>query len=140
MTDPQFPLARLALAYSYLAKHQYEAAVEEAKNGMQVSGAGPDIEANLAATYAVAGQAAQARDLLSQLKAESEREHPGLFFTPVAQVYAALGEKDKAFVWLEKDFQYRNGGLTLIKVLPFLNSLHGDPRFADLVRRIGLPP
>ena len=138
--DPQFPLARLTLAFSYLAKHQYEAAVEEAKNAMQVPGAGPDIEANLAATYAVAGQAAQARALLSQLKAESERQHPGLLFSPIAQVYAALGEKEQAFAWLEKDFEARNGGLTLIRVLPFLDSLHGDPRFADLVRRIGLPP
>lgn len=137
--DPQFPLARLTLAFSYLAEHQYEAAIEEAKNGVQVPGAGPDIEANLAATYAVAGQAAQARALLSQLKAESERRHPGLLFSPIAQVYAALGEKEQAFAWLEKDFKARNGGLTLIKVMPFLDSLHGDPRFTDLVGRIGLP-
>lgn len=138
--DPQFPLARLTLAFSYLAEHQYEAAVEEAKKGAQAPGAGPDLEANLAATYAMAGQAAHARALLSQLKGESERQHPGqIFFCPLAQVYAALGEKEQAFAWLEKDFGARNGGLTLIRVLPFLDSLRGDPHFADLVRRIGLP-
>jgi TolB-like protein/DNA-binding winged helix-turn-helix (wHTH) protein/Flp pilus assembly protein TadD len=138
--DPQFSLARLALAWSYLEKHRYEAAVQEAKNVADAPGAGPDFKANLAATYAAAGQATQARDLLLSLKADSERQHAGqLFFAPIAQVYAALGEKEQAFAWLEKDFQNRNGGLTLIKVMPFFDSLHGDPRFADLVRRIGLP-
>ena len=58
----------------------------------------------------------------------------------IGRAHEKLGDKDKAFEWLEKDFQNRNGGLTLIKVEPFLDSLHGDPRFADLVRRIGLPP
>jgi len=138
--DPQFPLARLTLAWSYLEKHQYEGAVEEAKKATRVPGAGPAVEANLAATYAAAGQAKQARDLLLSLKAEAERQRPGQpFFTPVAQVYASLGDKDQAFAWLEKDFQSRNGGLTLIKMVPYLDSLRGDPRFADLVRRIGLP-
>lgn len=139
--DSQFPLARLMLAFSYLEKHQYKAALEEAKKATQVPGAGPDVKANLAATYAAVGHAAQARALLLQLKSESERQHPSkLLFSPIAQVYASLGEKDQAFAWLEKDFQNRNGGLTLIKVLPFFDSLHGDPRFAALVRRIGLPP
>jgi TolB-like protein/Tfp pilus assembly protein PilF len=139
--NQEFPLARLTLAFSYLEEHRYEAAVEEARKAMQVPGAGPDVEANLAATYAVAGQTTQARALLLQVKSESERQHPGqLLFSPIAQVYASLGDKDQAFAWLEKDFQSRNGGLTLIKVMPFLDPLHEDPRFADLVHRIGLPP
>jgi hypothetical protein len=58
----------------------------------------------------------------------------------MAQVYAALVEKDQTFAWLEKDFHDRNGRPTLIKVLCFLDSLHADPRFPDLVLRIGLPP
>lgn len=139
--DPQFPLARLPLVWCYLEKHQYAAALEEAKKEMQVPGAGPDAEAALAATYAVAGQSEKARDLLRRLNAESDRQHTGqYFFLLIAQVYAALGQKEEAFAWLERDFQNRNGGLTLLKVLPFLDSLHGDPRFADLVHRIGLPP
>jgi TolB-like protein/DNA-binding winged helix-turn-helix (wHTH) protein/Tfp pilus assembly protein PilF len=139
--DPQFALAHVFLGWSYLGKHSYDAAVEEAKKAAQVPEAGRDIKASAAATYAAAGQAMQARALLLQLESESERQHPGqLLFSPIAQVYASLGEKDQAFAWLEKDFRSRNGGLTLIKVMPFLDSLHGDPRFAELVRRIGLPP
>jgi TolB-like protein/DNA-binding winged helix-turn-helix (wHTH) protein/Tfp pilus assembly protein PilF len=139
--DPQFPLARLPLVWSYLEKHQYDAAIEEAKKEMQVSGAGPDLQAILAATYAAAGQQQQARELLRRLKTESTRQRRGqFFFVPIAEVYAVLGDRDEAFAWLERDFQNRNGGLVLLKVHPYLNSLHGDPRFADLVRRVGLPP
>jgi TolB-like protein/DNA-binding winged helix-turn-helix (wHTH) protein len=138
--DPQFSLARLALAGCYLEKHQHEMAVEEAKKAADAPGAGPDIKADSAATYATAGRETQARGLLLMLKADSERQHAGQpFFVPLAGVYASLGEKDQAFAWLEKDFQNRNGGLTLIKVTPHFASLRGDPRFVDLVRRIGLP-
>jgi tetratricopeptide (TPR) repeat protein len=138
--DPQFRPARLPLVWSHVEKREYEAALEEAKKEMQIPRAGSDVEATLAATYAAAGQPEQARNLLRQLKAESERQHTGqFFFGPVAAVYAVLGEKEKAFACLERDFENRNGGLTLINVLPFLEPLHNGPRFADLVRRIGLP-
>jgi TolB-like protein/DNA-binding winged helix-turn-helix (wHTH) protein/Tfp pilus assembly protein PilF len=138
--DPDFALARVMLAWSYLAKQQYGTALEEIEKGMRVSGAKFYLEANLAAIYALMGQKAKARDMLLQLESESERQHEGQLFMGIAQVHAALGEMDQAFAWLEKAFQNRDGGLTLIKEIPYLDSLHGDPRFADLVRRIGLPP
>ena len=54
-------------------------------------------------------------------------------------MHATLGEKDEAFAWLEKAFQSPDGGLTLIiREIPYLDSIRGDARFADLVRRIGL--
>ena len=138
--DPQFPLARLVLVWSHVQNREYGAAIDEARKETQVPGAGPDVESTLAATYALAGKPDQARQLLHRLKAESERHGSGqFFFAPTAAVYAALGEKEQAFSCLERDYLNHNGGLTLIKVQPFLNSLHEDPRFADLVRRIGLP-
>jgi TolB-like protein/DNA-binding winged helix-turn-helix (wHTH) protein/Tfp pilus assembly protein PilF len=138
--DPNFALARVHLAWSYLAKQQYEPALEQIKEGMRTPGAKFYLEANLGATYAMMGQKTAARDILQQLKAKSEKLHTEELLTGISQVLAALGEKDQAFAWLEKDVQNRDGGLTLIKVEPYLDSLHGDPRFADLVRRIGLPP
>jgi hypothetical protein len=54
-------------------------------------------------------------------------------------VYAGLGEKDQAFAWLEKDFQARSGLLAWIRwAIPF-DSLHSDPRSADVLRRMGIP-
>lgn len=54
--------------------------------------------------------------------------------------YARADEKDKAFEWLEKAYEAREGGeLTLLAVDPVWNKLHGDPRFSDMLRRMGLP-
>lgn len=57
----------------------------------------------------------------------------------VATVYAELGEPDEAFAWLERAWAEREPMLITLKVHPFLDSLHGDPRFAELLRRLGLP-
>ena len=57
----------------------------------------------------------------------------------VAAVYAGPGEKDKAFGWLEKDFQARNGKLAAIRWLSPFESLRDDPRFKDLLKRMNLP-
>jgi len=55
-------------------------------------------------------------------------------------VYALAGDKDKAFEFLEKAYKAREGSeLTLLAVDPVWKNLHGDPRFSDLLRRIGLP-
>ena len=57
----------------------------------------------------------------------------------IAVTYAALGDKDQAFAWLEKAFAERSDSLTLIKVDPAFDSLRSDPRFANLLLRIGFP-
>ena len=138
--DPDFALARVMLAWCYLAKQEYGTALEEAEKGISIPGAKFYLEANLAAMHALIGQRAKARDLVLQLESESEHQHEGQLFMGIAQVHATLGEKNQAFAWLEKGFQNRDGGLTLIKMVPYLDSLYGDSRFADLLRRIGLPP
>ncbi len=57
----------------------------------------------------------------------------------LARVYAALGDADAAFEWLEKAYERRSMNLTLIRVNPLLDPLRSDPRFQDLLRRIGFP-
>ena len=66
----------------------------------------------------------------------ARRESPGFY---LAEVYAGLGEKDQAFAWLEKDFQARSSLLIFINVYP-LDPLRDDPRYADLLQRLGLRP
>ena len=58
----------------------------------------------------------------------------------LAGVYAGLGDKDQAFAWLEKDFQQRSGPLPFITWWFNFEDLRSDPRYADLVRRMGLQP
>ena len=57
----------------------------------------------------------------------------------VAELYAGQGNKERAFYWLEKAYRQRDYDVLAIKIDPALDSLHSDPRFGDLVRRLGLP-
>jgi len=137
--NPDSSLAQDVLIRSYLAKQQDGEAIEVAQKERQFNGHDVYAFDYVALTYAAAGQRSKAEALLPQLRAQAEGSQAGGHSLAIAQVYAALGEKDQAFAWLQKDFQMRDGGLTLINVLPVLNSLHSDPRFEDLVHRIGLP-
>jgi hypothetical protein len=64
------------------------------------------------------------------------------YVTPaaMANVYIGLGNKDLAFFWLEKAYLERSNYMAYLNVLPFIDSLRSDPRFDDLLRRIGLGP
>ncbi len=57
-----------------------------------------------------------------------------------AEIFAQLGEKDQAFAWLEKAYEERSYLMMYVKVAPTLDPLRTDPRFADLLRRVGLTP
>ena len=54
-------------------------------------------------------------------------------------MYIGLGDKDQAFVWIEKAYQERSNFVTYLRVVPLVDSLRSDPRFSDLIRRVGLP-
>src|SRR5579859_4284194 len=138
--DPEFSLARLILVWDYLTQQQFGPALQEADKGIGVPGTKPYLDVNLAVAYALSGKSTQARAVLRRLTTVSGDARGESIPIGIAQAFAALGEKDQAFLWLEKDLQHRDGGLTLLKVFPFLDSLHDDPRFLDLLRRIGLPP
>jgi hypothetical protein len=58
----------------------------------------------------------------------------------IAGDYAVLGDKDRAFSWLEKAYREKSGGLPFIKSAPVFDSLQSDPRYADFLKRMGLPP
>jgi hypothetical protein len=86
----------------------------------------------------VTGKRTEALTTLKELQEKySNDESSGLF---VAGVYAGLGDKDKAFSWLEKDFQRRNGQLPTMVWRPHFENLRSDPRYFDLVRGMGLAP
>jgi tetratricopeptide (TPR) repeat protein len=93
--------------------------------------------AYLGYVHANLGNRTQALAIIEELEAVSPHRYtPAL---PVAVVYAGLGQKDQAFVWLEKAYDERFNRLAYLRREPVWDGLRSDPRFDDLLRRIGLP-
>ena len=91
---------------------------------------------SLGYVYAAAGKRVEATAVATELEERyARKETPGIF---IAGVYAGLGDKDKAFHWLEKDFQAK-GDLGFVRWRVHFESLRDDPRFKDLLKRMGLP-
>ena len=110
----------------------YKDAIREFEQGRN-----PYTLAHLGNAYARAGRLSEARKAIARL---NERIGKQNVTYGIALVYAGLGEKDQAFAWLEKAYQVRDKGITCLKIDQCLDPLRSDPRFQDLVRRVGLPP
>ena len=96
----------------------------------------PLLEMALGLVHAVAGRKTQARAALSRLyKLAKQRYVPATY---IGILHAGMGDTEGAFEWLEKAYQERADGLTLLNVEPMVDGLRGDPRFRSLVHRMGL--
>jgi tetratricopeptide (TPR) repeat protein len=84
------------------------------------------------------GDRSQALWVLEELRALSKQRFVSAYY--FALVYAGMGEKDQAFAWLEKACEERAGQVVFLKVDVEWDPLRSDPRFAGLVRRVGLQP
>ena len=136
--DPSFTAVHGTLAEVYSAKGMYREALAEYEEYSALSGGSPRSTAFVGYAHARLGQRSQAFRVLEQLRAASKQKYvPALSF---AIVYVGLGEKEQAFLWLEKAYDERTNSLAYLKVQATWGPLRSDPRFADLVRRIGLPP
>jgi len=133
--DPNFALAHNQLAQAYLQKHMNDEAVAELQKAAQLSAERPTVMANLARAYAASGQKSEATKLLSDLMKRSNSIYS--HGSEIAVIYAALGDRDQAMNWLEKGYQERFNPGVLLR--PGFDPLRSDPRFQDLVRRMGLP-
>jgi TolB-like protein/Flp pilus assembly protein TadD len=136
--DPGFADAHYVLGFAYLKAGRIEEATAEFQKSVELSGRASTYLGNLGYCYAVTGRREEALKILKELEARyAEGKSSGQF---LAGVYAGLGEKDQAFVWLEKDFQQHSGQLPTIAWRLHFDSLRSDPRYHDLLRRMGLKP
>ena len=133
--DPNFAEARFHLAMAYEGKRAYEDAVREFEKFVELSGEKP-MRAWIARVYAEWGKKTQAQRMLAEMTDMSKPGQPSPY--AMAALYAALGEKDRAFEWLEKVYQQRSYYVVFLNADPALDGLREDPRFTDLLRRIGL--
>jgi len=137
--DPHDAGNYVGLVQIYLAMGRYEDARAANQRRREIHGASSqpdDFEPWNAMVYARTGNAARAREILANLKARNRDEY--FPYHMYAWIHAALGEKDEAFFWLERAYRERTGQLQALKVHPLADPLRSDPRFADLLRRIGL--
>jgi serine/threonine-protein kinase len=136
--EPNSVGARDCLGLSYLAKKMYEKAITECQRAVDLSGNDLNRAADLARAHALAGNTAEARKALSELRARATRSYvpPSLF----AQIHLSLGEKKQGLAWLEKAYADRDVYLARLLVEPAFDSVRSDPGFRDLMRRLGLPP
>lgn len=87
---------------------------------------------------AIAGKTDEAKAILNELRERPKRDYH-VALTPLADTCSVLGEKDEAFEFLEAAYQQRVGLLIFLGVRPTLDNIRSDARFADLLRRMGLP-
>ena len=132
--DPDFALAHNQLAEAYLQKHMRDDAITEFQKAVKLSEGSPVCTANLARAYASSGRSADAGQLLTGLKKRSNPAYSNA--AEIAMVYAALGEKSQAMAWLERGYKERFNPGVLLR--PGFDSLRADPRFRDIVDRVGL--
>jgi tetratricopeptide (TPR) repeat protein len=133
--EPDSVLAHVFLADTYRMSGRGDLAIAENRRALELGF--PFGQALLAASYAAAGRKAEAGALLKESIEQSKRSHAGAVF--IATAFAAMGEKDQALIWLEESYNEHDPGLTVVNALPFFDTLRADPRFQDLVRRIGIP-
>ena len=133
--DPHFLPAHYRLGGVYLQKRMYQEAISEYQTTVELSARRPVMLAGLAYAYAVAGKRKEALRLLGDLQKLSRKQHIGP--TLLVQIYAGLGETDQAFECLEKIYAGRYPLMIYLKADPAFDSLRSDPRFEDLLGRIG---
>lgn len=130
--DPNFAIAHFELGQAFVQKHTYNDAIAEFQKAIELSGGSIPSYANLAYAYALSNRRNEAVKILNDLKTRSTRNA-----SEIALMYVGLGEKDQAMKWLEKAYEEHFNPSILVR--PAFDPLRSDPRFQNLVHRIGLP-
>ena len=135
--DASLAQAHDCLGYAYLALGDYPKAIAECKEAANQYSLDPLRQAGLARAYALAGESKKAREILDELEGRSRTQYVPPYV--LAMLHAALGEKDQAFALLNRGYQEQDPYLVRLRVDEVVDPLRSDPRFAELVARIGLP-
>jgi eukaryotic-like serine/threonine-protein kinase len=137
-SNPNEWLGHLFLAVGYEGLGQQLDAIPEYQKAVELSQGDTDPMAGLAHVYAATGRRAEAEKILHELRRQSKTSYVSPY--EIATIYAGLGDKDRAFEFLEQAYQERSSDLPFfLKFDLRIDNLRSDPRFHDLVRRVGLP-
>jgi eukaryotic-like serine/threonine-protein kinase len=135
--DPNNYLAHWFLGAAYAADRRFDEAIAVSERAVVLSNRAPGALGVLGMCYGLAGRKAEATKILNELLALNRHR----YVTPVALVdaYIGLGAKDQTFAWLEKAYQERSNFMAYLKVQAITDPLRNDPRFDELLRRMGIP-
>ncbi len=132
--DPSFAMAHYQLGQALAQVHKYEAAILELQQAIELSRGNPLCTSQLGYVYAVSHRRNEALKILGELKNRSN--HKPSYAADIALVYAGLNEKDQAFAWLQEAYKERFNPSILVR--PAFDTMRSDPRFQDLLGRLGL--
>ncbi|HJT88890.1 MAG TPA: protein kinase [Bryobacteraceae bacterium] len=135
--DSHFTPAHVLLGRAYLQEGKNAGATAEFRQALDLSEGDTNNLAALGYAFAVSRQQGEARQTIAELTKRSEDTYVQPMWLAVIDL--ALGDKNGAFQEMEKAYADRSGWLVDLKVDPFFDSVRADPRFADLLRRVGLP-
>jgi eukaryotic-like serine/threonine-protein kinase len=139
--NPNLPQVHAELGWAYAMKSMYPQALAEydkiAKQDKVVAAENQFVAGGLGWVYAVSGRRSDALKIAQEFRDLSS--HTYVDFYMIAGIYAGLGDRDEAFRLLEKGFKERSGGMVYLGADVMWYGMHSDPRYTDLLRRIGLP-
>jgi len=134
--DPNFAVAHWHLGLAYEQKQALDAATEEFKKAISQSGGSPLMRAALGRAYAESQKKHEANEMLNELNELAKREYVSAY--ELATIYVALGNNEQGFQLLAKAYAEHSFHLVNLNVSPQFKSVRSDPRFQNLVQRIGL--
>ena len=135
--DPNYPMTYWILGLIYRKTGRYDLAISAGEKGVNLSGGSPLMRAALAQTFATAGAVDKAIQIVDELNGLAKQRYVAPHF--FAGIYIGLGELDRAIDYLEKSCAEHCHWLIYLHIDPSVDDLRSDPRFQDLLRRVGLP-
>jgi TolB-like protein/Flp pilus assembly protein TadD len=134
--DPDLAVAYFYLGFTLISNGQPDEAIPSLGKAVSLTHGSPAVMGVLVRAYAHAGRRADALRLLDELKRRQQNTYvPSAAFV---NAYLGLGDNEQALAWLEKGYREQSSILGLLKVHPYFDPLRGDPRFKELVHRVGL--
>jgi len=136
--DPKDPMALWFLGFALIGAEHFDEAIATLEKAASLSDRSPAVLGVLVRAYARGGRRAEALRVLDELHRRRQKGYvpAGAFL----QAYLGLGDKEEAFAWLERAAEERSNIVQFLKVEPFFDSLRGDPRFAEFLRRANFSP
>jgi adenylate cyclase len=135
-SDPDFIPGHVNLRWVYLHQGKYDLAEDETRKVLELTNNDPGEKAYLAAVYAFAGRTSEAEGILEEVNKERETHYVPNF--ALILTYLGLGEKEKAIVLIEDEYEGRADWLPQLAVDPLYESVRSDPRVVEILRKIGL--